>query len=56
MGFAAAPILISTGFFGAAIGKGATRPGGLIALLWMGVVLLAASVITLGIGLIRSRG
>jgi len=25
-------------------------------LLWMGVVLLAASVITLGIGLIRSRG
>jgi hypothetical protein len=45
-----------TEFFGAAIGKGATRPGGLIALLWMGVVLLAASVITLGIGLIRSRG
>jgi hypothetical protein len=56
IGFAAAPILVSAGFFGAAIAKGATRPGGLIALLWIGVIVLAASVITLGIGLIRSRG
>jgi len=56
IGFAAAPILVSAGFFGAAIAKGATRPGGLIALLWIGAVVLAASVITLGIGLILSRG
>jgi hypothetical protein len=56
IGFAAAPVLVSAGFVGAAIGEGRTRPGGLIALLWIGVFALAASVITLGIGLIRSRG
>jgi len=56
IGFAAAPILVSGGFFGAAIRKGRTRPGGLIGLLWIGVFVLGASVITLGIGLIRSRG
>jgi hypothetical protein len=56
IGFAAAPVLISAGFFGAAIGQGRTRPGGLIGLLWIGVFVLGASVITLGIGLIRSRG
>jgi hypothetical protein len=56
IGFAVAPILVSGGFFGAAIGKGGTRPGGLIGLLWIGVFVLGASLITLGIGLIRSRG
>ena len=56
IGFAAAPVLIAAGFFAAAMGEGRTRPGGLIVLLWIGVFVLAASVITLGIGLIRSRG
>ena len=56
IGFAAAPVLVSAGFFGAAIGEGRTRPGGLIVLLWIGVFVLGASVITLGIGLIRARG
>jgi hypothetical protein len=56
IGFAAAPVLVSAGFFGAAIGESRTRPGVLIALLWIGVFVLAASVITLGMGLIRSRG
>jgi hypothetical protein len=56
IGFAAVPVLVSAGFFGAAIGEGRTRPGGLIALLWIGVFVLAASLITLGIALIRSRG
>jgi hypothetical protein len=56
IGFAAAPALVSAGFFGAAIGESRTRLGGLIALLWIGVFVLAASVITLGIGLIGSRG
>ena len=56
IGLAAAPVLVSAGFFGAAAGEGRTRPGGLVALLWIGVFVLAASVITLGIGLIRSRG
>ena len=56
IGFAAAPVLVSAGFFGAAIGDGRTRPGGLIAVLWIGVFVLGGSLITLGIGLLRARG
>lgn len=56
IGFAAAPILVSGGFFGAAIGKGRTRPGGLIGLLWVGVLVLAGSLVVLGISLILARG
>jgi len=44
---------VGGGFFGAATGESRTRPGGLVALLWIGVFVLAASVNTLGIGLIR---
>jgi hypothetical protein len=56
IGFAAAPILVSAGFFGAALGDGRTRPSGLIAPLWIGVFVLGASLVTLGIALIRARG
>ena len=56
IGFAAAPVLVSGGFFGAAIGNGRTQPGGLIALLWSGVFVLGGCLIVLGIGLIRARG
>ena len=56
IGFAAAPVLVSAGFFGAAMGKGRSRPGGLIALVWIGVFVLGGSLITLGIGLIQARG
>jgi hypothetical protein len=56
IGFAAAPILVSAGFFGAALGEGRTRPGGLIALLWIGVFVLGGSLVTLGIALIQARG
>jgi hypothetical protein len=56
IGFAAAPILVSAGFFGAAIGEGRARPGGLIALLWSGAFVLGGSLLTLGIALIRARG
>ena len=56
IGFAAAPVLVSAGFFGAAIGNGRTQPGGLIALLWIGVFVLGGCLIVLGIGLIRARG
>lgn len=56
IGFAAAPILVSGGFFGAAIGRGRTRPGGLVALLWTGVFVLGGSLILLGSSLIRGRG
>lgn len=55
IGFASAPVLVSGGFFGAAAGKGRTRPGELIALLWIGVFVLGGSLITLGTCLIRAR-
>jgi hypothetical protein len=56
IGFAAAPILVSGGFFGAAGGLGRTRPSGLIALVWIGVIGLGGNLITLGTSLIRARG
>ena len=56
IGFAAAPVLVSAGFFGAALGNDRTQPGGLIALLWTGVFVLGGCLIVLGIGLIRARG
>jgi hypothetical protein len=56
IGFAAAAILVSGGFFGAAAGQGRTRPGGLIALVWIGVFVLGGSLIALGTSLIRARG
>ena len=55
IGFAAAPVLVSAGFFGAAMGSGRTQPGGLIALLWIGVFVLGGTLIALGIGLLRAR-
>jgi hypothetical protein len=54
IGFVLAALLVSGGFFGGAMG-GIDKPGGLIALLWIGVFILAGSVITLGIGLLRAR-
>ena len=56
IGFAAAPVLVGAGFFGAAIANGRSQPGGLIALLWIGVFVLGGCLIVLGIGLIRARG
>lgn len=56
IGFVAAPILVSAGFFGGALGDGRARPSGLIALLWIGVFVLGGSLVTLGIALIRARG
>jgi hypothetical protein len=56
IGFAAAPVLVSGGFFGAAISNRRNRPGRLIALLWIGVFVLGASVIVLGTGLLRAWG
>jgi hypothetical protein len=53
IGFVLAALMVSGGFFGGATGK--DQPGGLIALLWIGVAVLAGSVITLGIGLIAAR-
>jgi len=50
----AAALLISGGFFFSVMGTGVTRPNGLIALIYVGVVLLAVGLITLAIGLLRS--
>jgi hypothetical protein len=43
---------MSAGFFVSSIGKGRTKPNRLIWLLNGGAVLLAASVVSLGIGLL----
>ena len=51
-GTAWAAVLMPAGFFLSAAGRGRTRPNRLIALVWAGAALLAASVLTLGIGLL----
>jgi hypothetical protein len=46
-------LLISGGFFASAIGKGAMKPNGFIKLIYTGIFVLAASLVILGIGLLR---
>lgn len=53
IGFPLAAILVSGGFFAAATGQGATQPNGFIWILYTGALILALSVIILGIGLLR---
>ncbi len=55
IGFPAAAILVSGGFFASAIGSNIDQPTKLIWILYLGIVVLATSVLTLGIGLLRSR-
>ena len=55
IGFPLAAILVSGGVFAGAIGNNLTQPTGLIKILYGGVVVLAASVIILGIGRIRGE-
>ena len=47
-----AAILMSAGFFISALGAGRTKPNRFIAVLFAGVLMLAAGVVTLGIGLL----
>ena len=54
IGFPLAAILISVGFFAAAIGKNITAPTRSIWLLYLGIIILAVSLVILGIGLIQS--
>jgi hypothetical protein len=49
-----AAILVSGGFFGAAAGKNITKPTPLISVLYVGIFVLATSVVTLGIALIKN--
>lgn len=46
-------ILISAGFFFSMLPPTATQPNGAISLIYVGAVILAVSVLTLGVGLIR---
>jgi hypothetical protein len=55
VGFPFAAILVSGGFFAAAAGKGLTTPNKMISILYVGVVVLAVSLVILGIGLIISK-
>ena len=52
-GFPFAAILISGGFFAAAGTPGSNEPNDFIIILYLGMLLLAASLISLGVGLIR---
>lgn len=54
IGFPLAAILVSGGFFASASGKNITKPNRLISILFIGILLLAASSIILGIGLIKN--
>jgi hypothetical protein len=49
-----AAILMPSGFFFSSIGKGRVEPNRFIALLWIGAAVLAAAVISLGVGLLAS--
>ena len=54
IGVPVSAILISAGFFFSMLPPAATQPSGAVGLIYAGTVILAISVITLAIGLIRS--
>jgi hypothetical protein len=51
-GIALAAILMPAGFFLSAWGTGRTQPSGLIALIYLGALVLAAGAVSLGLGLL----
>ncbi|MFA9445803.1 hypothetical protein [Egicoccus sp. AB-alg6-2] len=53
-GVPAAALLMSGGFFFASMGAGRTQPNRLIVLVSLGAVALAAGLVALGVGLLRS--
>ncbi|WP_166344832.1 hypothetical protein [Phytoactinopolyspora limicola] len=53
-GVAIAAILMPAGFFFSSMGAGRTKPNGLIVLVWTGAIVLAAALITLGVGLLTA--
>ncbi|MFB7719641.1 MULTISPECIES: hypothetical protein [unclassified Nocardia] len=48
-----AAVLVSSGFFLSALGQGRTQPNAFVTVLWLGVVVLAAGLINLGVNLLR---
>jgi hypothetical protein len=55
IGFPLAAILVSGGFFAAAAGKNISKPTKSIWVLYLGVFVLAISLVTLGLGLIVNK-
>jgi hypothetical protein len=53
-GVAVAALLMPGGFFFSSMGRGRTEPSPLIALVYAGAVVLAASLTTLGVGLLTA--
>jgi hypothetical protein len=54
VGVPLAAILISAGFFFSMMSPSASEPNGSVALIYIGALVLAFSVVTLGIGLVRA--
>jgi Ni,Fe-hydrogenase I cytochrome b subunit len=55
IGVPVAAILVPAGFFLSMPSPDATHPNGLISLIYVGILFLAAGVLTLGIGLLRTQ-
>jgi uncharacterized membrane protein YphA (DoxX/SURF4 family) len=55
IGFPLSAILVSGGFFASASGRNTTKPNRLITILYLGILILAISLIILGIGLIKNK-
>ena len=55
LSFPLAAIIVSMGFFAAASGEGLNSPNQFIVLIYLGALLLASALITLGIGLLRNK-
>lgn len=55
IGVPASGILISAGFFVSMLAPGTSEPGRAVVLIYTGAGLLAVSVVSLGIGLLRAR-
>ena len=49
-----AAVLISAGFFFSVLSPAATQPNGAVSLIYLGAVVLALAVVSLGIGLVRA--
>ena len=56
IGVPLAAIFISAGFFFSVLPPSATQAGPAVRLIYLGAVILAASVVVLGVGLLRSLG
>jgi hypothetical protein len=49
-----AAVLISAGFFFSVLPPSATQPSGAVSLIYLGAVVLAVAVVSLGIGLVKA--